>query len=69
MNELDFATRNESSVNEFNTIIYCIEMRFNKDKITFLDYLYQDASIYLDRKYKKYLKAKEKYSAGDCLAS
>jgi intein-encoded DNA endonuclease-like protein len=28
-----------------------------------LDYLYKDATIYLDRKYKKYLRAKENFSA------
>ena len=32
------------------------------DKLKFLDYLYKDCNIYLDRKYKKYLKAKEKYT-------
>ena len=58
-----------SYVNEFGTIMYRPFLSSNEKKIKFLDYLYQDSSIYLDRKYKKYLKAKGKYTANKSLAA
>ena len=48
-------------VNEFGTTIYSPNIERIKDKIKFLDWLYKDSNIYLDRKYKKYLKIKKKY--------
>ena len=33
-----------------------------QDKIKFLDWIYKDSSIYLERKFKKYIKVKEKYT-------
>lgn len=48
-------------ISEFNTQMYTIEINRNSEKMEFLDYIYKDCNIYLDRKYKKYLKAKEKY--------
>ena len=53
-------------VNEFGTTIYYPEINKDADKIRFLDYLYQDSNIYLDRKYYKYLKVKEYYNAKVC---
>lgn len=50
-----------SYVSEFNTKMYTIDINRKMDKIKFLDYIYKDCNIYLDRKYKKYLKAKERY--------
>lgn len=47
-----------STINEFNTQIYRIEIYKKIDKVKFLDLLYKDSNIYLDRKYKKYLKIK-----------
>lgn len=38
------------------------------DNITFLDYIYKDSIVYLDRKYKRYQEIK-KYIEHDCLAS
>lgn len=46
-------------VNENNNVIYYPEALSKKDKISLLDYMYKDSTIYLDRKYKKYLKVKE----------
>lgn len=38
------------------------------DNLSFLDYIYKDSIIYLDRKYKRYQEIK-KYTEQDCLAS
>ena len=53
-------------INDFGTTMYYPEINRGTDKIRFLDYLYQDSSIYLDRKYYKYLKVKEDYNAKVC---
>ena len=60
-----------SQINEFDTFMYRIYINSNSDKIKFLNYIYKDSNIYLERKYKKYLKAIEKYqnNAQVCLAS
>ncbi len=47
-----------SYISEFNSEIYNIDINRKKDKIQFLDWIYKDCNIYLDRKYKKYLKVK-----------
>jgi hypothetical protein len=39
--------------------MYKIDICRQHDKINFLDWIYQDSNIYLDRKYKKYLKVKK----------
>ena len=44
--------------NEFGTTMYRLEIYRQQDKINFLDWIYKDSNIYLDRKYKKYLKVK-----------
>ena len=51
------------SINEFNTVIYRPTINKNDQKLKFLNWIYEDSTIYLDRKYKKYLKAKEKYES------
>ena len=56
LEKLDFKQHNY--INEFGTMMYRIDIYRIKDKIKFLDWIYQDCSIYLDRKYKKYLKVK-----------
>jgi len=38
--------------------VYCLSYSKKEDVITILDWLYGDAGIYLDRKYKKYLEVK-----------
>lgn len=50
-------------INNCGTIMYRPDITKKSDKIKFLDYIYKDSTIYLDRKYKKYLKVKEKYTA------
>ena len=55
--------------NEFGTTMYSPEICRHQDKIKFLDWIYQDCNIYLDRKYKKYLKVKEHYDNSHSLAS
>lgn len=49
------------SVNENGIIVYYPEAISVNNKIALLDYMYKDATIYLDRKYKKYLKVKRIY--------
>ena len=57
-------------ISEFNTQMYSIRIQKNDDKLKLLDYMYKDSSIYLDRKYKKYLKAIKNYKTDHvCLAS
>ena len=58
-----------SYLNEYGNVMYAPEITSNDDKIKFLDFIYEGASIYLDRKYKKYIKAKEKYNASNGLAA
>lgn len=50
-----------SYINNFGTMMFRPEIYRTQDKINFLDWIYKDCSIYLDRKYKKYLKVKNKY--------
>ena len=45
-------------VNSFGTTMYKIDICRYQDKINFLDWIYSNCNIYLDRKYKKYLKVK-----------
>lgn len=58
----------ESHVSTFGTTLYRPTINCLKDKIKFLDWIYKDCSIYLDRKYKKYLKVKENYRNEESLA-
>ena len=55
-------------INEFDTSVYRIDIHRKADKLCFLDWIYQDSNIYLDRKYKKYLKIKNTYIERDGLA-
>lgn len=64
----NFHVTESQYINDFNTIMYRIDICRQQDKINFLDWIYQDCNIYLDRKYKKYLKVKNKYKATDSLA-
>lgn len=45
--------------NQYNTKMYHIHINRNKDRYGFLDWIYQDCNIYLDRKYDKYLNCKK----------
>ena len=62
---LSIKTSNCIFVNEFGTTMYRPEICKINDKIKFLDWIYQDCNIYLDRKYKKYLKVKNHYRDND----
>lgn len=53
---------------EFDTTMYKIHICTQEDQVRFLDWIYKDCSIYLDRKYKKYLKVKNSQITQDCLA-
>lgn len=55
-------------INDFNTDMYRIDIYRKDDKLKFLDWIYGDCNIYLDRKYKKYLKVKERYTSPQSLA-
>lgn len=61
---------NEASyISSYDTVMYRPEIHKDSEKIKFLNWIYKDCSIYLDRKYKKYLKAKEKYDTTPSLAA
>lgn len=51
-------TNSRIFTNEYGTTMYRPEINRFNDKINFLDWIYKDSNIYLDRKYKKYLKVK-----------
>lgn len=53
----------ENYINSCNTIMYRPNIYKTNDKIKFLNWIYEDCKIYLDRKYKKYLKVKNTYNA------
>lgn len=48
-----------SYVSDFDTKMYTISLCRKSEKIRFLDYIYKDSNVYLDRKYNRYLKVKE----------
>lgn len=47
-------------VNDYNTDMYYVYLNKFNEKIDFLDWIYQDCTIYLDRKYEKYINIKKK---------
>ena len=55
-NGFNFTT--ETKMNKCDTEMYYIHINRKKDKYDFLDWIYKDSNIYLDRKYEKYLKCK-----------
>lgn len=59
----NFNLTESSYISKFDTTMYKINIYRLQDKINFLNWIYEDCNIYLDRKYKKYLKAKERYNA------
>lgn len=70
LNDNDFKPKDYSYVSDYNgTLMYKPEFTKNYEKMRFLDWIYSNSSIYLDRKYKKYLKAKEKYDSLNGLTS
>lgn len=64
----NFNVVERSCISDFGTTLYSIDIYRQQDKINFLDWIYQDCNIYLDRKYKKYLKVKERYNNTQSLA-
>ena len=47
-----------SEINKYGTEMYYIRLNRSEDKRRFLDWIYGDCNIYLDRKYQKYLQTK-----------
>lgn len=45
----------EIKTNQYETDMYHIHINRNQDRCKFLDWIYEDCNIYLDRKYEKYL--------------
>lgn len=68
LNNIDINISDCSYINKCGTTMYRPDITKNSDRIKFLDYIYKDSTVYLDRKYKKYLKAKEKYNTTKSLA-
>lgn len=56
LNEQNFELIKSDYINENNTMIYKIDIRRKKDKIRFLKWIYQDSAVYLERKYKKFIR-------------
>lgn len=56
-------------ISEFGTKTYRIYINRIEDKICFLNWIYEDSNIYLDRKYKKYQKVKNHYITTDSLSA
>jgi DNA-binding CsgD family transcriptional regulator len=54
----NFNFNTEIKINQHDTSMYYIHINKNLDKCRFLDWIYSDCHIYLDRKYEKYLKCK-----------
>lgn len=65
LNTISIKTSTSVFVNESGTTMHRPEIYRINDKIKFLDWIYQDCNIYLDRKYKKYLKVKNRYRDRD----
>lgn len=64
----NFHISESNYINSCDTMMYKIEINRVHDKINFLDWIYEDCNIYLDRKYKKYLKIKKTYEKRGGLA-
>lgn len=64
----EFNFKESTYITEFNTSMYRIDIYRTQDKVKFLDWIYSDCNIYLERKYKKYLKVKNMQYPQDCLA-
>lgn len=59
--EEGFSFCDYSSIDEFGVKVYRPELNGLKEKIRFLNYLYDESNVYLERKQKKYIKAKMIY--------
>lgn len=55
----NFMFISSSQINSYGTTMYYISINRNEEKIKFLNWIYQDCNIYLDRKYEKYLNCKK----------
>ena len=69
ISSLNIKVRTGEYISEFGTHMYRPDIDKKSDMLKFLDWMYMDSNIYLDRKYKKYLKAKNKYDSLIGLAS
>jgi hypothetical protein len=55
----NFIFTSNSKINLHGTEMYYIFINRNLEKIKFLDWIYQDCNVYLDRKHEKYLNCKK----------
>ena len=62
LDKLNFCCYDDFYINKYDTKMYTINIYKTEDKIKFLDYIYKNSSVYLDRKYQKYLKIKQDYT-------
>ncbi len=51
-----------SKINQYGTEMYYIHINRNKDRLNFLDWIYEDCNIFLNRKYKRYLDVKLQFA-------
>lgn len=61
LNDRNYSHFLSSYVNEFGTVIYDLSINQKNQAIDFLNYIYKDCTVYLDRKYKKYQKVLKKF--------
>ena len=59
LHEYGFNFTCETKTKKCNTDMYHIHINRNKDRCSFLDWIYENCNIYLDRKYEKYLMCKD----------
>ena len=62
LNKNNFKFTVRSKVNKYDTEMYHIHINRNEDRYNFLNWIYKDCNIYLDRKYKKYLNVKLQFT-------
>lgn len=58
LDSINISYTQQNYVNNFDTTMYMTYIYRIKDKIRFLDWIYKDCNIYLDRKYQKYINVK-----------
>ena len=51
-----------SKINKYGTEMYYIHINKNQERLMFLDWIYNDCNIYLERKYQKYLNVKLQFT-------
>lgn len=57
-----FVFTTSSKINTYDTTMYHIHINRNQDRYNFLNWIYEDCNIYLERKYQKYLNIKLRFT-------